>query len=37
MKKMKMQGYIELVNYQSSEILELESKRVWLTDVFTDR
>ena len=32
-----MQGYIELVNYQPSEIFELESKRVWLNDVFTDR
>ena len=36
-KKVKMQGYIELVNYQPSEIIELESKRVWLTDVFTGR
>ena len=32
-----MQGYIELVNYLPSEIIELESKRVWLTDVFTGR
>ena len=36
-KKVKMQGYIELVNYLPSEIIELESKRVWLTDVFTGR
>ena len=34
-KKVKMQECIELVNYQPSEIIELESKRVWLTDVFT--
>ena len=34
---MKVQGYIKLVNYQPSEIIELESKRVWLTDVFTCR
>ena len=32
-----MQGYIQLVNYQLSEIIELESKRVWLTDAFTGR
>ena len=32
-----MQAYIELVNYLPSEIIELESKRVWLTDVFTGR
>ena len=25
-KKSKVQGYIELINYQSSEIIELESK-----------
>ena len=25
------------LNYQSSELIELESKRVWLTDVFTGR
>ena len=36
-KKVKMYGYIELINYQPSEIIELESKRVWLTDVFTGR
>ena len=36
-KKVKMQGYIELVNYQPSEIIELGSKRVWLTDVCTGR
>ena len=36
-KKVKMYGYIELINYQPSEIIELESKRVWLTDVFAGR
>ena len=33
--KVVVQGYMELVNYQPSKIIELESKRVWLTDVFT--
>ena len=35
-KKVKFQGYIELINYQQAELIELEfeSKRVWLTDVF---
>ena len=36
-KKNKVQGYIKLINYQPSEIIELESKRVWLIDVFTFR
>ena len=36
-KKMKFQGYRELIHYQSAEIIELESKRVWLTDVFTNK
>ena len=36
-KKVKMYGYIELINYQPSEIIVLECKRVWLTDVFTGR
>ena len=36
-KKIKLQCYIELINYHSSEITELESIRVWLTDVFTCR
>ena len=26
---------MELVSYQPIEIIELESKRVWLTDIFT--
>ena len=34
-KKVRGQGYMELVNYQPIEIIELESKRVWLTDIFT--
>ena len=34
-KKAMDQGYMELVNYQPTKIIELESKRVWLTDVFT--
>ena len=36
-KKVKFQGYTELINYQPTETIELESKRVWLTDVFTGR
>ena len=36
-KKVKMQGYIELVNYQPSQIIELENNRVCLTDVFIGR
>ena len=36
-KKLKFQGYTELINYQSTEIIKLESKRVWLTDVFTGK
>ena len=35
--KVKMQGYIELVNYQPSQIIELENNRVCLTDVFIGR
>ena len=27
----------ELINFQSTEITELENKRVWLTEVFTGR
>ena len=37
LKKNKVQGYIELINYHPSEIIELESKRVWLIDIFTFR
>ena len=33
-KKIKFQGYIELINYQQAELIELESKRIWLTDIF---
>ena len=36
-KKVKFQGYTELINYQSTEIIKIESKRVWLTDVFTGK
>ena len=36
-KKIKVQEYIELANYQPSEIIELESKRFWLTNVFICR
>ena len=35
--KAKMHGYIDLINYQPTKIIEVESKRVWLTDVFTGR
>lgn len=33
-KKVKIQGSIELINYQPTEIIKLESKRVWMTDVY---
>ena len=36
-KKVKSQGYIELINYEQAELIELESKRVWVTDVFTGK
>lgn len=36
-KKVKAHGYIELINYQPSEIIELESRRAWLTDLCTCR
>ena len=36
-KKVKFQGYIELINYQQAELIELESKRIWLTDVFAGK
>ena len=36
-KKVKKQGYIELVNYQPSEVIKLENKTMWLTDVFACR
>ena len=35
--KVKVQGSVELINYQPPEsnvILELESRRIWLTDVY---
>ena len=35
--KVKFQGYIELIIFQSTERIELESKRIWLTEVFTGR
>ena len=33
----KMQGYIEIKNYQRIETVELENIRVWLTNVFVDQ
>ena len=36
-KKDKLQRYTEIVNYQQSETIDLESKKVWLTDVFSAR
>ena len=33
-KKVKIQVSMELINYQPTEIIELESKRVWMTDVY---
>ena len=35
--KVKFQGYIELIIFQSTERIELESKRICLTEVFTGR
>ena len=29
-----MQGYVEIKNYQQTEIVELENIRVWLTNIF---
>ena len=31
---LKIQGYVELKNYQQTETAELENSMVWLTDVF---
>ena len=36
-KKAKFQGYIELINYQQAELIELESKRIWVTDLFAGK
>ena len=33
-KKVKIQVSMELINYQPTEIIELESKRVWMTDAY---
>ena len=36
--KVKVQGSVELINYQPAEsdvIIELESRRIWLTNVYT--
>ena len=30
----KMQGYVEIKNYQLTEMVELQNIRVWLTNVF---
>ena len=32
----KIQGYVEIKNYQHTEAVELENTRVWLTNVFVD-
>ena len=32
-KNFHIQGYVEIVNYQETEIVNLENNRVWLTDV----
>ena len=29
-----IQGYVELMNYQQTEIVNLENTRMWLTNVF---
>ena len=33
--KVKIQASMELINYQPTEIIELESRRIWMTDVYT--
>ena len=33
-KNFMFQGYFELINYQQTEIVNLENTRVWLTNVF---
>ena len=33
----KIHGYVEVVNYQQTEIVNLENTRVWLTNVFKGR
>ena len=32
-----MQGYIELINYQRTELIKPENTRVWLTNVIVGR
>ena len=32
-----MQGYVELINYQRTELIEPENTRVWLTNVIVGR
>ena len=36
-KEFKMQGYFELNNCQQTDIIELENRGVWLTNVFVGR
>lgn len=36
-KEFKMQSYFELKYYQQTEIVELENRRIWLTNVFVWR
>ena len=33
-KDFKILGYVEIINYQQTEIVNLENTRVWLTNVF---
>ena len=33
-KNFMIQGYVELINYQQTEIVNLENTRVWLINVF---
>ena len=35
--KVKFQGYTEQILFQSTERIELESKKIWFTEVFTGR
>ena len=33
-KKVRLQGLMELINYMPTEIIELVSRRIWMTDVY---
>ena len=35
--KVKIQASMELINYQPTEIIELESRKIWITDAYTHK